>query len=291
MSSPWLKFYPTDWRADPALRTCSIAARGLWVELLCVMHEAEPYGSLRVNGTPVSERKIAGLAGVSIDEAISLLNELEEAGVFSRDEAGAIVSRRMQRDKAKADADKANGKRGGNPKITDGVNPQDKGEDKAQKPETRDQKEEAGASSKTRTSDEFEIWYRLYPHKVQRGTAERAFAAARKIASLDELVAGLRNYLGSKPADYAWRNPATWLNGKGWLDEPADRPQPRTTGPPAKPRNAGELALMRLNGTYPHEPPDKDTRRLDLGDGRGQAEDLGDVLRPAFGAKHFPGTG
>lgn len=259
MSVPWLKFYPSDWRADPALRTCSIAARGLWVELLCVMHEAEPYGSLRVNGTPVSERKIAGLAGVSIDEAVSLLNELEEAGVFSRDEAGAIFSRRMQRDKAKADADKANGKRGGNPKITDGVNPPVKGEDKAQRPETRDQMEEASASSKARTSDEFEIWYRLYPHKVQRGTAERAFAAARKIASLDELMAGLRNYLRSKPADCAWRNPATWLNGKGWLDEPAEKPQQRTTGPPARTERSvsdvlGEMAAGTWTGPPQSEP-------------------------------------
>jgi len=28
--NPWVTFYPTDWRADPGLRHCSLAARGRW---------------------------------------------------------------------------------------------------------------------------------------------------------------------------------------------------------------------------------------------------------------------
>jgi hypothetical protein len=50
--NPWMKFYPADWRSDPMLRLCSLAARGLWAEMICLMHEAEPYGSLLVNGNP-----------------------------------------------------------------------------------------------------------------------------------------------------------------------------------------------------------------------------------------------
>mgnify|MGYP003382356446 CR=1 FL=1 len=142
-SSPWLKFYPSDWRADPALRMCSVAARGLWIEMLCVMHEATPYGSMRVNGRAVSDSQIAILAGASIDDVTIWLAELESAGAFSRDDDGVIFSRRMQRDKAKAESDKKNGKRGGNPELGKGVNPPDnppvKAGDKAQKPEARDQ--------------------------------------------------------------------------------------------------------------------------------------------------------
>lgn len=130
MSAPWMKFYPTDWRADPSLRMCSLAARGLWMEMLCIMHEATPYGSLRVNGRPVSDRQLAALAGGEID---ALLVELEDAGVFSREEDGTIYSRRMQRDAEKAARDKANGRKGGNPDLKAGVNPPDK----AQKPEAR----------------------------------------------------------------------------------------------------------------------------------------------------------
>lgn len=74
---------------------------------------------------------------------------------------------------------------------------------------------------------EFERWYSGYPNKVQRGAAERAFPKARKLASLETLMAGVARYVASKPADRPYQNPATWLNGKGWLDEPAASPQAR----------------------------------------------------------------
>lgn len=114
---PWLKFYPADWRADPALRMCSIAARGLWMEMLCLMHEADPVGSLLINGKPVSSRQLAALSGLPLKEAEALIGELEESGVFSRDDDGTIFSRRMRRDVAKSAQAKAFGSNGGNPKL------------------------------------------------------------------------------------------------------------------------------------------------------------------------------
>lgn len=136
MSHPWMKFYPSDWRSDPALRSCSIGARGLWAEIICVMHEATPYGSLLVNGQKVSEKQLASLAGITQRETISMLGELDLAGVFSRQDDGVIFSRRMRRDYERASRDKANGKLGGN-KTLMGVNPPYKLEDKAHIPDTR----------------------------------------------------------------------------------------------------------------------------------------------------------
>lgn len=146
MSNPWMKFYPSDWRADPALRMCSIGARGLWMEMLCLMHEAVPRGSLLVNGKPVSDKQLASLAGTPLKDAIALIAEMEDAGVFSRDQDGTIFSRRMRRDDERAARDKANGGKGGNPKVK-GVNPPpnppvDDGV-KAQKPEARVQNQES----------------------------------------------------------------------------------------------------------------------------------------------------
>lgn len=135
MSNPWLKFYPSDWRADPALRMCSLAARGLWMEMLCIMHEADPRGSLVVNGKALNERQLAALSGSTLDELRILMSELEDAGVFSLDPDGTIYSRRIRRDVEKAAQDKANGGKGGNPTLKAGVNPPDK----AQKPEARSQ--------------------------------------------------------------------------------------------------------------------------------------------------------
>lgn len=152
MPGPWLKFYPTDWQSDPLLGTCSLAARGLWIEMLCVMHSAEPAGSLVRRGEPLSLPQIAILARTSPKEAGRLLDELETAGVFSRDDDGAIFSRRMRRDLSKAERDRQNGRAGGNPRLrrsglgldNPGVNPHDKaediGQDKAQIPEARSQR-------------------------------------------------------------------------------------------------------------------------------------------------------
>lgn len=137
------------------LRLCSIAARGLWAEMMCIMHDAERYGSLLVNGRRIDKKQLAGLAGISEKECTALLMELEGNGVFSRDDDGTIYSRRMRRDFEKAIKDKENGKGGGNPKLKGGVNPPDKGEDKAQKPEATSREEDrigdarAGASNFT----------------------------------------------------------------------------------------------------------------------------------------------
>ena len=133
------------------LRLCSIAARGLWAEMMCLMHEAERYGSLLVNGRRIDKKQLAGLAGVSEKECTALLLELEGNGVFSRDEDGTIYSRRMRRDFEKAVKDKENGKGGGNPKLKGGVNPTDKpkdnSEDKAQKLEARTVSEPIGSGA------------------------------------------------------------------------------------------------------------------------------------------------
>ena len=153
-----MKFYPADWRADAMLRLCSIAARGLWAEMMCIMHDAERYGSLLVNGRRIDKKQLAGLAGISEKECTLLLLELEGNGVFSRDADGTIYSRRMRRDFEKSEIDKKNGKVGGNPRLKGGVNPQVNGEDKAQKPEARSQEEDrivdarAGASVFTEAS-------------------------------------------------------------------------------------------------------------------------------------------
>ena len=63
---PWMKFYPADWRADPALRMCSLAARGLWMEMLSIMHEADPRGSLLINSNTISAKQLAGLCGATL---------------------------------------------------------------------------------------------------------------------------------------------------------------------------------------------------------------------------------
>lgn len=114
---PWLKFFPNDWLSDPTLRICTPAARGLWIDCVALMHQADPYGYLLINGTPPSERQLAVLTAMTIDEVQTLLAELETAGVYSRTEDGIIYSRRMVRDHRISEKNRTNGALGGNPKL------------------------------------------------------------------------------------------------------------------------------------------------------------------------------
>jgi hypothetical protein len=133
-AQPWMKFYPRDWRADEKLRVCSLAARGLWMEMLALMHGSERYGHLLINGKAPTDAQLAVLAGAPSPQVVDLLGELEEAGVFSRSASGAIYSRRMIADEKKARTARKNGKNGGNPSLCNYRNnsASDNQEDKAQ---------------------------------------------------------------------------------------------------------------------------------------------------------------
>jgi hypothetical protein len=153
---PWMKFYPQDWRSDEKLRLCSLAARGLWMEMLCLMHRSERYGHLLISGITPTDAQLAVQVGALPDQVAILIGELETAGVFSRTTNCTIYSRRMHHDQKKVEINRKNGKNGGNPALTgkppktavneESLNPKTnpivKTPLKAQKPEARYQKEE-----------------------------------------------------------------------------------------------------------------------------------------------------
>ena len=113
----WSKFWWQDYEGDDALRVVSLAAQGLWMRMLCVMHKGTPYGHLTINGRAPTPRQIAMMASASEREVVKLLSELEESGVFCTTEDGVIYSRRMVRDKAISDKGREDGKKGGNPTL------------------------------------------------------------------------------------------------------------------------------------------------------------------------------
>src|SRR5262245_6189219 len=99
---PWFKFHPLAWRGDQALRQVSLAARGLWIELLCIMHDCEPYGHLvDKHERPMALTTIRNLVLPRKDEDVGdLLDELEAAGViyFTKNEPRILFSKRMVED-------------------------------------------------------------------------------------------------------------------------------------------------------------------------------------------------
>jgi hypothetical protein len=96
---PAFMFYPGDWQKDPCLRRCSKAAKGVWMDLLCLLFECPVRGVfVDASGKPWSDDEIAEAIGGDIGANLGHIAELVSKGVAQRDTRGAIFSRRMVRD-------------------------------------------------------------------------------------------------------------------------------------------------------------------------------------------------
>lgn len=69
-------------------------------------------------------------------------------------------------------------------------------------------------------TDDFDAFWALYPRKVGKLDAARAYKKALKQATHDKILDGVRLYMKTKPAYADWSHPATWLNKGRWMDEP-----------------------------------------------------------------------
>lgn len=94
---PAFQFYWGDWLRKAKLRACSVAARGLWIDMLCYMHDLEPNGFFAINGRPIPDDRAANMFGVTVPVYRKLIEELEDHGVMSRTEGGVLYSRRIVR--------------------------------------------------------------------------------------------------------------------------------------------------------------------------------------------------
>src|SRR4051812_4181901 len=108
---PAIQFYVKDWMSHPGLRMCGIAARGLWLEMMCIMHECQPYGYLVLKAKGILPDVLARRVGENLGDVLTWLDELEANEVFIRDSAGVIYSPRMVRDERNRQVRAAGGAR------------------------------------------------------------------------------------------------------------------------------------------------------------------------------------
>jgi hypothetical protein len=114
---------------------------------------------------------------------------------------------------------------------------------------------------------EFDQFWSLFPNKVGKRDAERAFANARSRAPLDAILDGLRRY-AAKTDDRPWCNPATFLNQNRWEDQPATAPprQHSTASPPVSNFNAILDDLQgKTHASHPGPSIDASVNRADSG--------------------------
>jgi hypothetical protein len=102
---PWSKWFNGDYLRDPTVTALSPAARGIWMDFLCVMMEGDRSGVIVGNRAMLSR-----LARCSTDEVSSALNEIQMCKTGDVIEADngfvTVINRRMKReyDKRKSGA-------------------------------------------------------------------------------------------------------------------------------------------------------------------------------------------
>jgi len=219
---PAMQFYVSDWKNDNGLALCSYTVKGLWIDLICFLHEADEYGKFVLNGSILTQNEIRKLTKMSPKKFNFAWHTLTEYGIVKRQENGAYYSGRMVKDWALRSLRIAYGKQGGNPDL---VNP------KVNQNETSplNQKETPSSPSSSSSSSsiintlarDFELFYEAYPKKRSKGVAERAF---KKVGvPLNVLLEALGKQKNS--SDWKKENgkyipyPASWLNARGWEDE------------------------------------------------------------------------
>jgi hypothetical protein len=97
-TNPRIHLYVNDWETEKTLMGAGPALRGTWFEMMCVMAAAPRYGYFMVGDKPCPIADFAARLNTSRRQAARLIADLEQRGVFSRDEDGIAYSRRMARD-------------------------------------------------------------------------------------------------------------------------------------------------------------------------------------------------
>lgn len=258
MKLPAFQFYPGDWLNDLNLGMCSLAAQGLWLRMMCVAHQGDPYGHLKVNHMVIPLDKLAELVGRSTDEIKPLIDELERMHVFSRDEDGAIYSRRMVSDEKKRQDRSTKGALGGNPvlkkskenhKDNHEVNQQDKLVDKPSSSSSSyvlEEDEEEKTACLAYLKEKFPHWvlsgdkYVAFlgwsdrmPWSVIKMAAEETMAAGVNRLSYCEAILSDWEEHGVKTTEEALVRQAQKRVARGESRQPAKAPPttPKPTGP------------------------------------------------------------
>lgn len=122
--NPSASFYWNDWDNDAELKTCSLAAQGLWMRLLVIAARSPEHGVVQIGSLTCSHPEglahIALAVGRPLQEIAPLIDELLSSGAASLDRRKRIINRRMVRAAALHEKRSAAGRNGA--AVTNGNN-------------------------------------------------------------------------------------------------------------------------------------------------------------------------
>ena len=230
MKRPYFPFYPKDWLNDPALKACSLEAKGVWIDMLCLMHEGNPYGYLTLpNGNIIDPKMLAKLIPNSdqngtrwVRKCDRLVDELVTKGVLKRDENGVFYSKKMVSDEAERQSWRERQAKHRGKDVTEKSQP-------ITSPITitySNNNPPTPKGGEVNVKKEFDRFWKSYPRKENRPGAMKAFERAIRSADVSEILTGMETWQKSGK----WDDPkfiphaASFLNGRRWEDELGVKP-------------------------------------------------------------------
>jgi len=236
---------------DPKMTRLSSAEKWYWVGILLLAGQSPIRGRLMLtDAEPMSIEDIAAALSLPREEVPVLENciaKLEALGSIRRNNVCLEVIHFKDRQEVYESDFKDYHKGESNKlRINSELTPkkvlkeeEERGE--RQKKESSPNGEDILAQKKSR----FDLFWKAYPKKRNKGQAERAF---KKAAPDEQLMAAILTAIERAKKSAQWLKddgqfipyPATWLNAKGWEDEfPENESQPGQRYPPR--RKAGKV--------------------------------------------------
>ncbi len=221
---PFIQFFTGDWKKDPGIQALDHEARGVWFEMLIIMHESDSRGKLTLNGNKMPDEALARLLGLDEAKTKQILGKILSYGVASEEQdTGIIYCRRMLRDielrQKRADA----GSKGGKQKSSNR---------KAKSYPSESEPESEPESYRTPTPPvpneghrrRFDRVWAIYPKKEYPDKAVQQFVIVNPSdADVDAMMVAIEEQKKSE----SWQRDggrwipqlSKWLAGGGWKNE------------------------------------------------------------------------
>jgi len=224
---PFIQFFTGDWKKDPGIQALDYEARGVWFEMLIIMHESDSRGKLTLNGDKMPDEALARLLGLDEAKTKQILGKILSYGVASEEQdTGIIYCRRMLRDidlrKKRAEA----GSKGGKQRA---INKKAKSNPSEPESEPQSYRTPTPLIPTEGHRRRFDRVWAIYPKKEYPDKAVRWFVIVNPSdVDVDAMIAAIEEQKKSE----SWQREGgryiprldKWLAGGGWKNEEIQDP-------------------------------------------------------------------
>ena len=216
----WFRLYD-DVLNDPKVQRLSGESFKFWINMLCI--------ASKNGGVLPGIEDMAFALRVSNDVCTSLIDELKTCGLI--DGGKRLVPHGWEKRQYKSDTstDRVKRFRERSRNVTETVSETAPDTDTETDTETdKNQKKILKKRDRSAGSAEFENFWLVYPRKINRAVALKAFEKATRKTEADLIITAVRGYKFADDEQFI-PHPATWLNQERWIDGTPTSIRPQVT--------------------------------------------------------------